>query len=122
MLHVEAYDRRRGTRTTLRGGAFANKYIEGRPYTVELVDVSPGGVGIRKICEPDGMSMSISMRTGPSADSFTLELWPSGSRLFAWARRIRSWGDDREAYRILAAEPIDCARLAKFLRTLSCGE
>src|SRR5262249_36528810 len=110
MLHAETRDRRREDRIALRGGAFANKYIEGRPYTVELVDVSRSGlgVGIRRICEPAG-----------AADSFTLELWPSGTRLFAWARRVRAWGEDREAYRILAADPIDRARLAKFLRTLA---
>jgi hypothetical protein len=119
MLHVEAYDRRRETRTALRGGAFANKYIEGRPYTVELVDVSRSGlgVGIRKICEPADTRTSAGVCG--AADSFTLELWTSGARLFAWARRVRVWGKDREAYRILAADPVDRARLAKFLRTLA---
>jgi hypothetical protein len=89
-------------------GAFANKYIGGMPYTVELLDASASGIAIRRIVEPDSSDR----------DAFTLEMCIEGRRLFAWARRVRTTGD-REAYKILAADPLDRARLQKFLRTLA---
>ena len=90
-------------------GVFANKYIDGRPYTVELLDVSASGLSIRRISEPE---------TAP-CDSFALELCVEGDhRIFTWARRLRRTGET-EAYRVLAADPLDRARLRKFLRTLS---
>jgi hypothetical protein len=105
-LHQAASDRRREPRLPM--GAFANKYIDGRPYTVELVDASMGGVAIRRIAEPESAS----------AESFTLEMWVDGRPIFAWARRVRSHGD-REAYQIISANPLDRARIRKFLRTLA---
>ena len=85
---------------------FANKYIDGLPYTVELLDVSPTGFSVRSIFEPSS-----------EKETFALELCLDEKRFFTWARRVRRDGD-REAYQILAIDPLDRARLQKFLRTL----
>ena len=109
-------NRRRDPRTPL-GGVFANKYIDGLPFAVEVLDASASGLSIRRIFEP-----------ATSRDTFALELCvpaglgraptAEGHRIFAWARRVRTSGD-AEAYQILAVDPIDRARLSKFLRTLA---
>jgi hypothetical protein len=103
-------NRRRDPRTPL-GGVFANKYIDGMPFAVEVLDASPSGLSLRRIFEP-----------ASSRDTFALELCFSvgpadGHRIWAWARRVRTSGD-AEAYQILAVDPLDRARLQKFLRTL----
>jgi len=90
-------------------GTFANKYIDGMPFAVEVLDVSPSGLAVRRISEPETDSL----------DTFALELCVDGDhRMFTWARRVRRSGS-KEAYRILAADPLDRARLRKFLRTLA---
>jgi hypothetical protein len=110
-------DRRRDPRIPLR--RFANKYIEGMPYMVEILDATPDGFGIRTFNEPKS-----------DRETFALELWvdsdhlqDQGTRIFAWAKKVRTSqegdGEKREAYKILAADPLDRARLRKFLRTLA---
>ena len=84
---------------------FANKYIDGLPYAVEILDVSATGFAVRSIAEPSS-----------AKDTFALELCLDDRRFFTWARRVRH-DDDREAYQILAIDPFDRARLKKFLRT-----
>lgn len=85
---------------------FANKYIDGLPYTVEILDVSPTGFSVRNILEPS-----------TTKETFALELCLDEKRFFTWARRVRRDGD-HEAYQILAIDPLDRARLKKFLRSL----
>lgn len=118
MNQSSAADRRRDRRVPLR--ALANKYIDGMPFMIEILDASPNGFGIRTFNEPTS-----------DRETFALELWIDDElaegkvrRLFAWAKRVRSshhaGGEDkREAYKILAADPLDRARLRKFLRTLA---
>ncbi|MBX3211832.1 MAG: hypothetical protein KF850_07355 [Labilithrix sp.] len=99
-------NRRREARSPV-GGAFANKFIDGRPYTVEVLDASPSGIAVRRISEPETADR----------DGFVLELCVDGQhRWFAWARRVWRSGE-REAYRILGASSLDRARLQKFLRS-----
>ena len=106
---VDLRERRDGWRERTEN-TFANKYRNGRPYTVEVLDASSGGVAIRRICEPEH----------DGDEAFPLELiLPGGAgvspvSLFTWARRVRRNGE-REACRIVA-DPIDRARLAMFLR------
>lgn len=88
-------------------GAVANKYIDGLPYAVEVLDASATGLSIRRLLEPDS-----------SRDTFAMELCIEDHRFFAWARRVRQSGDC-EAYQILSADPLDRARLRKFLRTVA---
>ncbi len=85
-------------------GIFANKYIDGTPHVVELLDVSAGGLQVRRILEPESAT-----RTYP------LELAIGGLTLWAWTRRVWRRGN-REALRIVSADPVDRARLRKFLR------
>ena len=88
-------------------GIFANKYIDGIPHTVEILDASAGGLRVRKILEPETAS-----------ETFPLELSVGGHRFFAWTRRVWKLGD-REALRIVATDPIDRARFKKFLRSFA---
>jgi hypothetical protein len=108
-------DRRRETRSAM-GGRFANKYIDGMPYMVELLDASMDGIAIRRIFEPE---KNDPQKCDPDEQStFALEMCFENIRFWAWAQRVRRTGD-REAYKILAADPLDRARLRKFLRTLA---
>jgi hypothetical protein len=99
-------ERRIDGRATLEG-AFANKFIDGIPHTVQILDASSSGLRVRRILEPE-----------TSCDTFPVELMLGGVRLFAWTKRVWRRGD-REALRIMAAEPLDRARLRKFLRNLA---
>ena len=92
-----------GRRARFRG-AFANKYIEGIPHLVELVDVSASGLQVRRILEPESASMT-----------YPLELSIGGVTLWAWTRRVWRRGN-REALRMVSTDTVDRARLRKFLR------
>jgi len=85
-------------------GVFANKYIDGIPHIVELVDVSSSGLQVRRILEPESR-----------VETYPLELCIGGVTLWAWTRRVWRRGN-REALRIVSADPLDRARLRKFLR------
>jgi hypothetical protein len=107
---LEQVAERRGGRRERTEDTFANKYRQGRPYAVEVLDASSTGVSIRRICEPDD----------DGEDAFPLELFlPGGAgvspvrSIFLWARRVRRTGDC-EACRIVA-DPIDRIRIAAFL-------
>jgi hypothetical protein len=86
-------------------GIFANKYIDGIPHTVEVLDASGGGLRIRNILEP-----------ATTNETFPIELCIAGHRFFAWTKRVWKTGD-REALRIVATDGLDRARLKKFLRS-----
>ena len=96
-------DRRRNGRTTF-SGLFANKYIDGIPHVVELLDVSASGLSVRRILEPESPTLT-----------YPLEVCFGGSTLWAWTRRVWRRGN-REALRIVSASALDRARLQKFLR------
>lgn len=85
-------------------GVFANKYIDGIPHVIELLDVSASGLRVRRILEPESAAMT-----------FPLELEVGGVTLWAWTRRVWRRGN-REALRIVSADSVDRARLRKFLR------
>lgn len=84
-------------------GTYANKYIDGVPHAVELLDVSASGFSIRRILEPES-----------ATETYPLEVSVGGVTFWAWTRRV--WRDgNREALRIVSADAIDRARLRKFL-------
>lgn len=85
-------------------GIFANKYIEGVPHVVELLDVSASGLQVRRILEPESLTQT-----------YPLELSIGGVMLWAWTRRVWRRGN-REALRIVSADTVDRARFQKFLR------
>ncbi|MDB4936091.1 MAG: hypothetical protein JWP87_3063 [Labilithrix sp.] len=95
---------RRGDGRARFAGIFANKYIDGIPHVVELLDVSASGLQVRRILEPESSSMT-----------YPLELEVGGVTLWAWTRRVWRRGN-REALRIVSADSLDRARLRKFLR------
>jgi hypothetical protein len=95
---------RRGDGRARFAGVFANKYIDGIPHVVELLDVSASGLQVRRILEPESASMT-----------YPLELSLGGITLWAWTRRVWRRGN-REALRIVSADPLDRARFRKFLR------
>jgi hypothetical protein len=95
---------RRGDGRARFAGVFANKYIDGIPHVVELLDVSASGLQVRRILEPESASMT-----------YPLELSVGGVTLWAWTRRVWRRGN-REALRIVSADTVDRARFRKFLR------
>ena len=95
---------RRGDGRARFAGVFANKYIDGIPHAVELLDVSASGLQVRRILEPESTSMT-----------YPLELSLGGVTLWAWTRRVWRRGN-REALRIVSADTVDRARFRKFLR------
>ena len=96
-------DRRRAGRATF-AGIYANKYIDGTPHVVELLDVSASGLKVRRILEPESPTTT-----------YPLELSVGGVTFWAWTRRVWRRGN-REALRIAYADTVDRARLQKFLR------
>ena len=85
-------------------GIFANKYIDGTPHTVELLDASASGLQVRRILEPESPTQT-----------YPLELSIGGLTLWAWTRRVWRRGN-REALRIVSADSLDRARFRKLLR------
>lgn len=105
---MKTSDRRRDTRARLPAFAvfcWANKYIDGIPHAVEILDVSGGGLRVRNILEPESKETS-----------FPIELSVAGMRLWAWTRRVWKRGD-REALAIVFADPVDHARFRHALRS-----
>ncbi|MBX3188683.1 MAG: hypothetical protein KF819_16820 [Labilithrix sp.] len=100
------YERRNDGRATFgqRERVFANKYIDGIPHVVELIDASASGLLIRRILEPES-----------DRETYPLELCIGSLTLWAWTRRVWRSGR-REALRIVCADPIGRARLRKLLR------
>ena len=96
-------ERRTDGRARFRG-IFANKYIDGIPHLVEVVDVSASGLQVRRILEPETTSVT-----------YPLELAIGGVRLWAWTRQVWRRGN-REALRMVSTDTVENARLRKFLR------
>src|SRR3954469_14461103 len=99
-------DRRTDGRTRF-AGIFANKYIEGMPHVVELLNVSSSGLQVRRILEPES-----------TTQTYPLEVALGGRTFWAWTRRVWRRGN-REALRIVSADALDHALLRKFLREAS---
>lgn len=97
---------RRHERRARGVAVFANKYIEGVPHMVQLLDISCDGLRLRRLLEPE-----------TEAVAFPIELFVGGFTTWAWTRRVWRQGD-REALRIVSADPIDRARIRKFLRSV----
>jgi hypothetical protein len=96
-------ERRRDARAKFE--VFANRYIDGHPFAVELLDASASGFRVRTLLSPD---------TG-ELETFPIEVRVDGVRIWAWTRRV--WKDgDQEALRIVSADPLERARFRKLLR------
>ena len=96
-------ERRRDARSKIE--VFANRYIDGHPFAVELLDASASGFRVRTLLSPDTSD----------CESFPIEVRMDGVRIWAWKRRV--WKDgDQEALRIVSADPLESARFRKLLR------
>jgi hypothetical protein len=101
-------EKRRAERTPL--GVFANRYIDGQPYAVEVLDASSNGLRVRTMLEPDT----------EGRETFPIEVRVDDVRIWAWTRRVWKRGDC-EALRIVSADPLERARFKKLLRERSAA-
>jgi len=104
----DANDRRQNERAFF-GGLFMNKYIDGLPHLAKVLDLSPGGMMVRKILEP---------ALAPKFFAIELGIPWTDERLWIWARCVREWGD-RQAVRFMGMGSKDEARLAEIVREVS---
>ena len=82
-----------------------NKHIDGLPHLARVLDLSAGGMMVRKVLEP-ALSRSF----------FAVELgipW-TDERFWIWTRCVRDWGD-LQALRFLGLRDEERARLAEIV-------
>ncbi len=103
-----ASDRRENDRAFF-GGLFMNKYIDGLPHLAKVLDLSPGGMMVRKVLEP---------AIAPKFFAIELGIPWTDERLWIWARCVREWGD-RQAVRFLGLSGTEQARIAEIVREVS---
>ena len=86
-----------------------NKYVDGFPHTCRVLDISMGGMLVRRIHEPE-----------LERDSYPLELALPGQQetMWIWSRPIWTRGK-RQALRFVSMDAADRARLARFLGRLA---
>jgi hypothetical protein len=82
-----------------------NKFIDGFPHACRVLDISMGGMLVRRIHEPD-----------TKRDNYPLELGLPGMEgtMWIWSRPLWTKGQ-RQALRFVAMDPADRARLARYL-------
>ncbi len=97
-------DRRTMPRASL-GKILLNKYIDGFPHLVRLVDVSASGMLVKRFNEPD-----------LPRDFYPVELGVPGraERMWLWTRRVWNSGE-LQALRFTGIDPMDRARLKKIV-------
>jgi hypothetical protein len=84
------------------GGLFVNKHIDGQPHLARVLDLSAGGMMVRKVLEP-----------AKTKSSFAVELgipW-TDERFWIWTRCVRDWGD-LQALRFMGLREDERERLA----------
>ena len=82
-----------------------NKYIDGFPHACRVLDISMGGMLVRRINEPETRTESCSLQLG---------LPGARDPMWIWSRPIWTRGN-RQALRFVAMDPEDRARLATYL-------
>jgi hypothetical protein len=95
---------RRGANRARLGGVFFNKYIDGIPHLVSLVDLSPDGMMVQKLLEPDAPRAFYAIEIEVPWDE------DEEGRLWIWTRRVRDLGD-RQALAFVGLTEKDRARL-----------
>ncbi|MBL8612519.1 MAG: PilZ domain-containing protein [Myxococcales bacterium] len=96
-------ERRHAPRRAL-GGIFCNKYIDGFPHAVELLDLSPNGIRVRTIREP-----------AAKADGrFPVQiLLPGRSQaLWLWTKTLRRQGEE-EVLGFVGIDGLERVRIAR---------
>jgi hypothetical protein len=97
-------DRRTMPRASL-GTILLNKYIDGFPHLVKLIDVSGSGMLVKRFHEPD-----------LARDFYAVELGVPGrsERMWLWTRHVWNHGE-LQALRFTGIDPMDRARLRKMV-------
>lgn len=88
------------------GGLFVNKHIDGLPHLARVLDLSAGGMMVRKVLEPAALARSF----------FAVELgipW-TDERFWIWTRCVRDWGD-LQALRFMGLRETERSRLAEIV-------
>ena len=84
------------------GGLLFNKYIDGFPHVAELLDLSEGGMRIRRIHEPEGASQCFAIE---------FEVPGTRKRIWLWTRQV--WANaEQQALRFVGITGEDRAALA----------
>jgi hypothetical protein len=86
-------------------GLFVNKYVDGLPHLAKVLDLSAGGMMVRKVLEPE---------LGRSFFAIELGIPWKGERFWIWARCVRDWGD-LQALRFMGLRTDERARLAEIV-------
>ena len=88
------------------GGMFVNKHVDGLPHLARVLDLSAGGMMVRKVFEPELATTFFAVELGiPWTDE----------RFWIWAKCVREW-DGRQALRFLGITEAERARLAEIVR------
>ena len=87
------------------GGLFVNKHIDGLPHLARVLDLSAGGMMVRKVFEPTKRRSSFAVELGiPWTDE----------RFWIWTRCVRDWGD-LQALRFMGLSDDERGRLAEIV-------
>ena len=100
----KASERRLEERAML-GGLFVNKHIDGLPHLARVLDLSAGGMMVRKVFEP-----------ALARTFFAVELgipW-TDERFWIWTRCVRDWGD-LQALKFMGLRDAERSRLAEIV-------
>ena len=86
-------------------GLFVNKYVDGLPHLAKVLDLSAGGMMVRKVLEPALARSFFSIQLGIP--------W-TGEQFWIWTRCVRDWGD-LQAVRFMGMRDDERARLAEIV-------
>jgi hypothetical protein len=87
------------------GGMFVNKHVDGLPHLARVLDLSAGGMMVRKVFEPELATTFFAVELGiPWTDE----------RFWIWTRCVRDWGD-LQALKFMGLRPEERSRLAEIV-------
>ena len=107
---TRSLDRRGGARA-LFGTVLLNKYIDGTPHIAALIDLSPNGMLVQKLLEPEidrafyAIELGIPWRLTGTNDE----------RLWIWTQRVRDLGN-RQALRFVGLSASDRDQIEEIVR------
>jgi hypothetical protein len=89
------------------GAVFLNKYIDGMPHLATLLDLSPDGMMVQKLLEPNVARGFYAIELGVP--------WRSDEdRLWIWTQCVRDLGD-RQALRFVGLSDGEKARIEEIV-------
>jgi hypothetical protein len=87
------------------GGVFCNKYIDGFPHAVELLDLSPNGIRVRTINEPT-----------PTPDGrYPVQIMLPGraEAIWLWTKTLRRHPNGEEVLAFVGIDGLERVRIAR---------